>query len=190
MTIAIRKGRAIVSALILALALFLGTGLTVLVPKANASGVTVTSAAVGGADFACRYLDLYWGSAPYAFSQLERITSYLSSHNRWTVLAIGAATGCPEAQPFFAPHVPHLAHYFGPWMASTRSSNGLTAAYWDRGNVCGVLNSSGGAEAVNSMYGVFSAYPLTHLDAKRAAIAGAMAFCPWHLGVLRAHFGG
>lgn len=195
MTIVIRKGRAIVSALLLTAVMLFGMmTLTPVLPKAHAGGIAVASTAVVWAETPCIVLQrekgINFGAIVYAHSELRRVNSTVSDTDLWSVMAIGVTTGCPEGMGVLAPYVPHLAHYFGPWMHATRSGNGLTAAYGDRGRVCNVLVSRGGAAAVGSMYSARASYPLSPADAKRAAIAGTIAFCPWNLGILRAHFGG
>jgi len=194
MMIAIQRSRAISIALFMAVVLLAGVGIfSSTLPKAHADGVRVTSSAVVWANYPCIAFSesgVNYGSVIRAQREVQRENRALSPQDAWNVTAIGVVTSCPEGMGVLAQYVPHLTPYFGPWMFATKDSNGLTAAYWDRGKICGILAAQGGEAAVNSMYGTFASYPLTPNDAKKAAIAGTIAFCPWNLGALRAYYGG
>lgn len=194
MTIMIRKGRAMVSALLLTAVIMLGTGgFSPSLPRAHANNLAVAGTAVVWAEFPCIALRDYGvspGTMVYAQHEVHRVNSTLSSHEAWTVVAIGVTTGCSEGIDVLIPFVPDLANFLGTWMTATRSGIGLTAAFWDKGRVCNVLASQGGAVAVESMYSAFASNPIGPADAKRAAIASTMAYCPWSLGILRSYFGG
>ena len=194
MTIAIQKGRAIVLVLAMAVAITMTGILSPALPKAHAGNINVAASAVVWADYPCitfwQMQGVNFGSIVLAHSEVQRWNKTLSSQEAWSVVAIGVTTGCSEGMGVLAQYVPNLAPYFGPWMFATRSSNGLAAAWRDRGQICGVLTSQGGEAAVNSMTGALSSYPSTPMDAKKAAIGGTIAFCPWNLGILRSYYGG
>lgn len=194
MSVIIRKGRAIASALLLTAAALLGVGvLSPTLPRAHANGFSALSSAVVWAEYPCialRNSGVYPGTIVFAHHEVQRVNSTLSSQEVWAVVTIGVTTGCSEGIDVLAPFVPEMAGFLGPWMSATRSGIGLTAAYWDKGRVCNVLDSQGAAAAVDSMYSTFASNPLGPVDAKRAAIAGTIAYCPWNLGVLRSYFGG
>ncbi|USN96191.1 MAG: hypothetical protein H6797_03880 [Candidatus Nomurabacteria bacterium] len=113
MTIAIQKGRAIVLALLMAIAMLFATGVsTSVLPRAHADNWTrIENYAWQGGNFACdavRVIGPYWGAASYANWNLWRI----NDNKSWTrqdlsiVLALGAAQKCPEYFWIFAYQIP------------------------------------------------------------------------------------
>lgn len=104
MTIVIRKGRAIVSALLL-------TAAVLFAPTAHAhSWSQLQSYAWQGGNFAClavKQIGPYWGAAPYAEWSMWRITDGLyTREERFIILALGAAQKCPEYLWIFTAQLP------------------------------------------------------------------------------------
>lgn len=191
----IQRGRVIISAIMMSLAILLGTGLSPSVlPRAHANSVQVAAVAVAWANYPCisfrQMQGATAGSINSAIHEVQRNNSTESPEDVRTIVAIGVATSCPEGLNVLGPFVPNLAQYLGPWLYAPGDILGYTAAYVDRGRVCNILPNQGVAAAVESMYHMSTVYPMDPVNAKRGVVAGTIAFCPWNLNILRSYYGG
>lgn len=102
--IAIRRGRAIVSALLVA-------GTLLFAPTAHADRSSlIQNYAWQGGNFACYAVQVvgpYWGAAPYANWNLWRINDgAFTREELYLILALGAAQKCPEYLWIFTAMLP------------------------------------------------------------------------------------
>ena len=111
MSITLQKGRAIVSALFLAVALSVAGVFSSALPTAHADNWTrLQNYAWQGGNFACytvQTMGPYWGAAPFANWSMWRINDGVFTREElYIVLALGAAQKCPEHFWIFAAFVP------------------------------------------------------------------------------------
>ena len=111
MSITIQKGKAIVLALFLAVAISMAGVFSSAIPKAHADNWSrLQNYAWQGGNFACHAVELigpYWGAASYANWNLWRINDGVFTREELSiVLALGAAQKCPEYLWIFTYQLP------------------------------------------------------------------------------------